>query len=328
VAIAGAPWAVDPGWAYQPGYAVGLGGLLGSLFTRPGYGGGYYFGNYFGSAAPGAGYVPWAAYGRGGYDPLLHYYRWANRGNAGWYPGLAGLYAGRMNGTLPVPAATYPAQHRAALAGGGIVYGSQAVAFPRGLSVTAHNSLRTVYPLSAAAVAPVRLTTAHPGGGYGRSYAGAVVPPGLAVPAVPRVGYGAVATGPAAHNAGHSPRITYVTPPAAGIPAAVGRPATSYSFYGPHMGQNVTHAGGVYHAGHPAGTTHAGGAHAGAVVGRTYTPAPAYANHHGGLSMSHTHVAPAHVGGIHMSGGHMSGGHMSGGHTGGGHASGGHGGHR
>jgi hypothetical protein len=151
VTFAGTPWVGNPGWGYRPGYAVGFGGLLGSLFARPAYGS-YYFGNYFGSSYRGQGYVPWSNYGGRGYDPLLNYYRWANRGNPGWYGGLSGLYAGRLNGTLPVPGSAVPAGYNPALAG------RHTVNFGRGVTVNPVNSLRTVHHVNAAHGGPVRLT--------------------------------------------------------------------------------------------------------------------------------------------------------------------------
>jgi hypothetical protein len=167
VAFGGTPWVGNPGWCYTPSYAVGYGGLLGSLFTRPGYGG-YYFGNYFGSSYRGLGYVPWASTAGRGYDPLFNYYRWANRGNPGWYGNLQGLYAGRMNGTLPAPAIRYGAATTGVYSPG--VANRYAVNFGRVGTVTPVNSLRTVHHVSA-------INTR------------AVVPAGYAAPAVTAAPY-------------------------------------------------------------------------------------------------------------------------------------------
>jgi len=83
-----------PGAYYQPWYAVNAGLLLNNLFYN---GPSFYFGNYYGSGYAGLGFRPW--YG-GAYSPYLGYYRWANRGNAGWYNGLYNGYAARGAGTL------------------------------------------------------------------------------------------------------------------------------------------------------------------------------------------------------------------------------------
>ena len=286
VAIAGSPWVGDPSWSYQPGYIVGLGGLYGSLFTRTGYGS-YYFGNYFGGANTGLGYVPWSSYGQGGYDPLLNYYQWANRNTPGWYGDLSSLYAGRMEGSLPAPAITYPAQQLGANLVPGTGYGLQAIIFPRGLTVTPTNSLRTVYPFTRTSTGQARQS----GGGYSRSYSASRSGPTIttpSVPAGPRITYGSfispsipiVSTSQASQGA----RITYYSP--APQPPALASPGfnvpITYNQHTAHTGQNVTHAGGI----HPAGA-----------VGRAYTPVPAYTSHGGGISMSHTQAGPAHTGG-------------------------------
>jgi hypothetical protein len=96
VCFNGTPW-TTPGWCYRPNYCVGLGGLLSSLWVGPSRGG-YYFGNYAGSRYRGLGFTPWYAGGRGHANPLFGYYRWANRGNAGWYRGIANAYRGGAAG--------------------------------------------------------------------------------------------------------------------------------------------------------------------------------------------------------------------------------------
>jgi hypothetical protein len=158
--FAGAPWVGNPGWAYTPSYGVGLGGLFGSLFVRPNYGS-YYFGNYFGSPYRGLGYTPWTAYGRRGYDPLLNYYGWSNRGTAGWYGGLNGLYAGRLNGSLPVPAISLsrPVAHAAVSPA---VVNRNTANFHRNLSVNPVNSLQTVHHIGQHYGNAVRLPGAAP----------------------------------------------------------------------------------------------------------------------------------------------------------------------
>ena len=159
VSFSGTPWVGNPGWGYQPGYTVGLGGLLGSLFLRPGYGN-YYFGNYYGNPYRGLGYTPWTAYAGRGYDPLLNYYRWANRGTAGWSGGLTGLYAGRLNGTLPAPYTTYTRQAVAPRLNPNLIARNTAT-FNRNVIVNPVNSLQTVHPLNGTAH-HVRLTSASP----------------------------------------------------------------------------------------------------------------------------------------------------------------------
>ncbi len=289
VAIAGTPWVGDPSWGYQPGYIVGLGGLYGSLFSRPGNGS-YYFGNYFGGANPGLGYVPWSSYGQGGYDPLLNYYQWANRNTPGWYNGLSSLYAGRMDGSLPVPAVAYPDQLFAANLVPGTGYGLQAIIFPRGLAVTPTNSLRTVYPFTRSSTGQGRQSA----GNTSRAFSAPRSAPTLSAPSVPagpRITYGSyispsipVVSTSRASQASQIPRITYFSPPPQ--PPALASPGfnvpITYNQQAPHNVQNVTHAG----ANHPAGA-----------VGRAYTPVPAFTSHGGGNSMSHTQAGPAHTGG-------------------------------
>jgi WXXGXW repeat (2 copies) len=97
-----------PGWSYQPSYVVPYGSLLSSLFMGPtGYG--YYFGNYYGPSYYRMGYRPW--FGGGWGNPLFSWYRWYNRGNGGWYPGLQSAYRGRYNGTLTRPPLTLVQQN-------------------------------------------------------------------------------------------------------------------------------------------------------------------------------------------------------------------------
>lgn len=83
-----------PGWAYRPRFAVG--GLLNGLFWRAGspY---YRFGPYFGANFARAGYRPWFN-GPNRFDPLVSYYRWQNRGNAGWFDGLQRSYQNVVRG--------------------------------------------------------------------------------------------------------------------------------------------------------------------------------------------------------------------------------------
>jgi hypothetical protein len=92
VCFNGTPWTA-PGWCYRPSYCIGLGGLLSSLWVGPSRGC-YFFGDYFGPRYGGLGFTPWFSHGRGYANPLFGYYRWANRGDPGWYAGLAGAYRG------------------------------------------------------------------------------------------------------------------------------------------------------------------------------------------------------------------------------------------
>src|SRR5205085_2542891 len=102
VCFNGTPW-TNPGWCYRPSYCVGLGGLLSSLWVGPSRGC-YFFGDHFGPRYRGLGFTPWYSYGRGYANPLFGYYRWANRGNPGWYSGLAGTYrGGRARASLVQP---------------------------------------------------------------------------------------------------------------------------------------------------------------------------------------------------------------------------------
>jgi hypothetical protein len=102
------------GFSYCPSYVVGLGGLLGSLFVRPGFGC-YYFGDYFGSNYLGAGFCPWFSYGYGfrRYDPLWAYHNWyyPRHGHYGWYDQYRGLYDGRVRGDFARPPRTLAQQN-------------------------------------------------------------------------------------------------------------------------------------------------------------------------------------------------------------------------
>jgi hypothetical protein len=162
VAFGGSPWIGNPGWFYRPGYSVGLSGLLGSLFIGANSGN-YYFGNYYGNNYRAAGYLPWTNYSRRGYDPLLNYYAWSNRGTTGWNNGLNGLYNGRLNGTLPAPATTYASQLRANpnLAAG--IVSANSAGFARNIHVNPVNSLQTVHALGNGQNHHVRLTNATAG---------------------------------------------------------------------------------------------------------------------------------------------------------------------
>jgi hypothetical protein len=213
VCFDGSPWVGNPGWCYRPSSAVTFGGLLGSLFARPGYGG-YYFGNYFGAPYRGYGYVPWTGGSRRGYDPLLNYYTWANRGNPGWSRSLSGLYAGRLNGSFPAQAAGYdPA-----------VISRNTVRFGRNVSVSPATSVNTVAPMSRLNGGHVRLTNVtrpeafvRPNYPSRQTFSGEVArhTPG-GQPHAPAVGPAAHLTAPAHPGAG----VISAAPPHGGMPHA------------------------------------------------------------------------------------------------------------
>jgi hypothetical protein len=98
-----------PGWCWQPHHVVGCGPLLNAFFvdTRFGH---YRFGDYYGTTYAQRGIVAWHTYGARQYDPLYSYYRWQNKNNSGWATGLAKLYDGRVNNTLPRPPQTLQQQ--------------------------------------------------------------------------------------------------------------------------------------------------------------------------------------------------------------------------
>jgi hypothetical protein len=265
VTFAGSPWVGNPGWYYQPSYGVGMGGLLGSLFARPLYGS-YYFGNYFGSSYRGMGYVPWAAYGGRGYDPLLNNYRWANRGNPGWYGNLSGLYAGRLNGTLPAPAIRY----------GGVVGYNPAVAnrypvnFGRTGTVTPVNSLRTVHHVgalnNATPIRPAPVVRSITPASYFPHPAQTAVPRTVAQPrvlaaptAAPRqFSSSSFYNGRAAAPLSHMPQARAIHPQAAPYrgPAVHAAPVT-------HAAPRVFHAAPVAHSAPRMGSVSHGGGHGG-----------------------------------------------------------------
>jgi hypothetical protein len=89
-----------PGWFYRPSYCVPYNGLLASLFMGPS-GRGYYYGNYYGPNYRRRGFQPWFA--NGAANPLLAWYRWHNRNNAGWLTDLRAAYRGRYEGIRTLP---------------------------------------------------------------------------------------------------------------------------------------------------------------------------------------------------------------------------------
>jgi hypothetical protein len=98
----------QPGWVYQPTYAVSPDFVLAAMFVRPNYFS-YYFGDYFDAGYRRNGFVPWVNYrfGRYGYDPLFTYYRWAHRDNPVWIQDLRAVYTGRIRGDIPRPPRTF-----------------------------------------------------------------------------------------------------------------------------------------------------------------------------------------------------------------------------
>jgi len=92
----------NAGWAWRPSYAVAAAPLLNSLFvdSRSGH---YRYGDYYGGRYPTAGIQPWHTVGAKSYDPQYAYYRWQNRGNAGWQAGLVKLHDDRVSGVAARP---------------------------------------------------------------------------------------------------------------------------------------------------------------------------------------------------------------------------------
>lgn len=250
----------NPGWAYTPQYALGLGygsgwgmgGLFGSLYLGPGYNN-YYYGNYYGGLGFGGlgygglgfGYLPWWYSGRGYYNPLWNHYNWLNRGNPGWaagarqgYYGYNGAHAGRYYGSLAGVGG--PAAYHAGLSNPGV----------RGNLVQPAAGVVRAQQLA-------RPVGSYPNVGMHQSYqnlsAGAFGRPGFgAVPYVGGVGYA------------HSPGVSYAHPGYGSMGHAYGGYAPHVSNYGGyHGGYGGYHAGGYggYHGG--GGGFHGGGGHGG-----------------------------------------------------------------
>ena len=92
---------------YTPAFVVSTELLTNALFARPSCRS-YYFGDYFGPTYSKAGYIAWFDYRahRLTPDPLFEYYRvegGPGRHDAAWEHNLRHLYAGRSNGSNPVP---------------------------------------------------------------------------------------------------------------------------------------------------------------------------------------------------------------------------------
>jgi hypothetical protein len=102
-----------PGFTYSPGFVVGYGGLLHSLFVRPGYGS-YYFGDYYSRNYRSAGYYPWFSYGTSHrrYDPLWTYHNWyyPRHGYTNWSNQYHRSYNARVGGAAPRPPWTFVQQ--------------------------------------------------------------------------------------------------------------------------------------------------------------------------------------------------------------------------
>lgn len=93
----------DPGFCYQPTFALSLGGMLNSFWARPGWGC-YAFGDYYGARYAARGFQPWHVWGPRARDPLFGYYENVNRrSDPGWARGLATIHDGRARGTITVP---------------------------------------------------------------------------------------------------------------------------------------------------------------------------------------------------------------------------------
>jgi hypothetical protein len=99
---------------YTPAFVVSTELLTNALFARPSCRS-YYFGDYFGPTYSKAGYIAWFDYRahRLTPDPLFEYYRvegGPGRHDAAWEHNLRHLYAGRSNGSNPIPPRTLAAQ--------------------------------------------------------------------------------------------------------------------------------------------------------------------------------------------------------------------------
>jgi hypothetical protein len=109
------------GYLYTPRYVVATPVLFGSLFIRSGYSS-YYFGDYYTANYGRRGYQPWCAPALRGvavvpargwsYDPLWSYYSQSYRQNPQWSTNIAGVYAGRYDGTLSRPPRTLVQQNQ------------------------------------------------------------------------------------------------------------------------------------------------------------------------------------------------------------------------
>src|SRR5262249_37695251 len=68
-------------------------------------------GDFFEPRYARAGFVPWVDFRKGNaYDPLLGYYRWANRDNPRWERDLRQLFVARSSGEAQRPARTFAQQ--------------------------------------------------------------------------------------------------------------------------------------------------------------------------------------------------------------------------
>jgi hypothetical protein len=94
-----------PGWVYRPSHIVPCSSLLGSLWVRPRYSS-YAFGDFYAARYRDLGYRSWIHYGALTRDPLLGYYRWANRSNPGWQRELLHAHDLRVRGALARPPRT------------------------------------------------------------------------------------------------------------------------------------------------------------------------------------------------------------------------------
>ncbi|MFO0804489.1 MAG: hypothetical protein U0791_15360 [Gemmataceae bacterium] len=110
-----------PGYYYTPRYVIATPVLFGSLFIRRGYSS-YYFGDYYTVNYGRIGYQPWCAPAMRGvavvparawsYDPMWSYYSANYRQTPQWSVNIAGVYAGRYDGSMARPPRTLVQQNQ------------------------------------------------------------------------------------------------------------------------------------------------------------------------------------------------------------------------
>ncbi|MEI7683432.1 MAG: hypothetical protein WCL32_00285, partial [Planctomycetota bacterium] len=149
----------NPGWFYQPNYAIGIGAFLNSGFYRPGFNH-YYYGNYYGHNYAGQGYRPWWG---GTHNSLYNYTNWQHRTNPQWAAQNQQRFHDRMTGKAAAPTTTATALNHFTPQQGKLVPNT---------NVTAHNfqirqthdlaNLRTQADTKAAGTSNLHLPPAPP----------------------------------------------------------------------------------------------------------------------------------------------------------------------